>query len=261
MLVFSGNTGVYSKYQNIALWLILACLFPCSSVFCADKKLPQNLTAILQRNVLFAPLEVKKDDQSKLSMFVAPISPPQRLDAQYLLIGTFVFFDEPSKTTAVLKENASGRILFLKTGDIVNGNKIVSIEETGVVFENGFNEKFILTQSGIKAIHTQPQRVYFKVNLKNAMQWLTLQPEFLYGIKLTPFDSAGFKIQDIEPGSIFESAGFTSNDVILQINDIILRSPADALKAYNEIFKTGKKYAVIRVIRDRKPVELVYFLE
>ncbi|MGC8804820.1 MAG: PDZ domain-containing protein, partial [Candidatus Ratteibacteria bacterium] len=196
-----------------------------------------------------------------LSMFVFSISQPQPFDAQYQLIGTFVFFDEVSKTTAVLKENSSNKILFLKIGDIINGNKIVSIEETGVVFENGFNERFLLTQSGIKVMQTQPRRFYFKVNLKNALQWLTTQPEFLYGMKLVPLDTAGFKVQDIEPGSVFESAGLASNDVITHINGILLKQPEDAFKAYDEIFKTGRKFTVLKIVRDKKLVELVYVLE
>ncbi len=230
------------------------------SIFCAEKKPPENLTAILQKNVFFAPLEVKKDNQEKLSTFVSSISQPP-LDAQYQLIGTFVFFEEPSKTTAILKENSSGKILILKTGDIINGNRIVSIEETGVVFESGFGEKFLFTQSGIKTIQTQPRRFYFRVNLKGALQWLTMQPEFLYGIKIVPLDIAGFKVLDIEPGSVFELAGLASNDVITQINGIILKKPDDAMKAYDEIFKTGRKFAVVRIVRDRKPLELVYILE
>lgn len=241
-----------------AILLLISC-FP---LFSADIKKPSpNLTAILQKNLFFSPLETKKDTQ-QLPVFITSIKEPEPLDKTYSLSGTFVFTDEPEKNTAVLIENSSKKIIFLKNGDIINGNRVISIEDNGVLFQSGFGEKFLLTQSGIKALVPQPKRFYFRVNLKSAIQYLTMKPDVVYSIKFSHVDSpSGFKVQEIEPQSIFESAGLGLNDVITQINDKVLQSPDDAMSAYIDILKSGKKIALVKAIREKKLVELVYFLE
>jgi len=225
-----------------------------------EKKPSQNLALILQKQIFFGSTEIK-NDLKKNPDFVSQIPSPQPLDRVYSLAGTFSYLDEPEKNTAVLTEISSKKIIFLKKDDIVSGNRVLAIDEKGVLFESGFGERFLFTQSGIKYSQVSVQRSYFKINIKNAMDWLKKQPEFLGSIKFVQSDGVGFVVNELEQGSIFEKAGLNNQDRVFQINDVFLKKPQDAMSALNEIFKGGKKMAVVKLTRFNKQIELVYILE
>lgn len=234
-----------------------------TSLYSTEKKpLNNKISLITQKQIFFGPNEIKNTNSKTLiGSFVSQMNLPQPVDKLYNLVGTFSFLEEQEKNTAVFIEISSKKIVFLKKGDILNGNKIISIDDRGVLFESVFGDRFLFTQSGIKYTQVLPQRLFFRVNLKTAMDWLTLQPEFIYSVKIVSNNETGFKVQQIEQGSIFETAGLALNDRILQINDILLKTPKDAFSAWQEILTTGKKLAKVKLIRNNKPVELVYILE
>ncbi|MCM8816662.1 MAG: hypothetical protein NC913_04025 [Candidatus Omnitrophica bacterium] len=231
-------------------------------LFSTEKTLSENLAPILQKQIFFSPLQTKKQDQSlSLPVFVSPLQTPQPIDTLYTLMGVFFYSDGQEKNTAVLLEQSSKKIIFLKINDTINGNRVLAINDNGVVFQSPLGDRFILTTSGIRYNQVLPQRFYFKINMKNAFEWLRKQPEFLFTIAFASGNGIGFSVQEIEPGSIFEVAGFMKNDRVIQINDIILKTPKDAFGAYSEILKTGKKLAIVKLVRNNRPVELVYILE
>lgn len=245
------------KFFLIFLLIVL------NTLYSAEKKpLNKEIALIKQKQIFFGQFEVK-NEQSKpvLNSFVSEYNLPQPIDRLYSLLGTFSFLDEQEKNTAVFTEISSKKTVFLKKGDILNGNKIISIDERGVLFESGFGDRFLFTQSGIKYTQTLPKRFFFRVNLKTAMNWLINQPEFLYSVKIVSDNESGFKVQQIEPGSIFERAGLAMNDRILQINETLLKTPDDAFSVWKEILTTGKKLATVKLVRNNKPVELIYILE
>lgn len=252
---------VNSFFFIMCLIFLSGLIFPVF-LFSAEKTLSVSFAPILQKQIFFGSPQIKKPEESSvLSLFVSGIQPPKPIDRIYSLTGIFSYSDEPGKNTAVLTENSSKKIIFLKVNDIINGNRVLAINDNGIIFESALGDKFTLTQSGIKYNQALPQRFYFKVNTKNAIQWLKVKPEFLSTIKFVLVNGLGFDVQEIEPGSVFEAAGFGKNDRIIQINDTILKKPSDAIAAYNEIFKTGKKLAIVRLVRNNRPVELVYILE
>ncbi|MCX7705118.1 MAG: hypothetical protein N2115_02520 [bacterium] len=249
----------------ISLLILCVLFFPeipvYSLSFASEKGISVNITHILRKQIFFSFSDVKKVREPSLPVFISQIQPPQPLDRIYSLMGTFFYNEDPGKSIAVLSEINSKKVIFLKKNDIINGNRVLSIDESGVVFESVLGENFLLTQSGIKYSQTLPQRFYFNVNTKTAIDWLKLQPEFLNAIKFVPANGIGFSVQEIEPGSVFEAAGLGKDDRIIQINDIMLKTHADAISAYHEIFKTGRKVAIVKLVRNNKPVELIYILE
>ncbi len=258
ILCFLANcVGFISR--KTAIFFFLSFIFNLL-LFSADKNASPNIAAILQKNVFFSPLE--KQEKPGPPVFVTQINQPQSLDKVYVLIGTFVFHNEPEKTTAVLKEIRTNKMLFLKKGDVVSGNRIISIQDNGVIFESGFGERFTLSQSGIKFNQMQVQSFYFRVNLNNVFESISMDPKILSTINISSADGAGgFRVKDIEPGSVFESCGLAVNDVIYQIDDTILKTPDDAISAYKKTLMTGKKFVIIKILRNKKPINLVYICE
>jgi len=250
------------NYTGILLFLFFFISGFSFQLFSAEKTTSQKASIILQKNIFFSPLE-KKQEKSGLPAFITQMNQPQPLDKTYTLTGTFIFSNEPEKTTAVLKDISTNKILFLKNGDVVAGNRIIAIKDDGVVFESAFGEKFTLTQSGIKSSQPKGQSFYFRVNLKTAIETILSHPEVLSSIKIAPVnkDTPGFKIEDIEPGSIFELCGLSPNDTIIQVDETLLKKPEDAISVYKKILQTGKKFITIKILRNKKQLNLVYILE
>ncbi|HOC02799.1 MAG TPA: hypothetical protein PKK91_04905 [bacterium] len=259
LLSFNPDKPDYKRILSFLLFFIFGFSF---QLFSAERTTSQKTSIILQKNIFFSPLE-KKQEKPGLPVFISQIPQPQSLDKTYTLIGTFIFIDEREKTTAVLKEISTNKMLFLKNGDVVAGNRIIEIKDDGVVFESAFGERFTLTQSGIKSSQPQGQSFYFRVNLKTAIETILSHPEVLSSIKITSIDkdTHGFKVEDIEPGSIFELCGLSPNDIIIQIDEILLKTPDDAIFAYKRILQTGKKFTTIKILRNKKQMNLVYILE
>ncbi|HPP66931.1 MAG TPA: hypothetical protein PKX05_03345 [bacterium] len=260
--IFFYNLGrTIEKMKNILLLLlVLFLIFIFESSF-AESKSSLDYSVILQKNIFFTPFEKKQE--SSIPVFITQINQPQSLDKTHSLVGTFVFLDEPEKSTVVLREFSTNKMLFLKKGDIVVGNTIILIQDDSVIFESAFGERFALTQAGIKFTHLQTPTFYFRVNLKTAFETISAYPEILSTIKFVSVgkDTAGFKIQDIEPQSIYEMAGLMVNDIIVQIDDMMLKTPDDAIDAYKNILITGRKFTTIKILRNNKSINLVYILE
>jgi general secretion pathway protein C len=150
-----------------------------------------------------------------------------------------------------------------QVGDEIEGAEIVRIEPRRVVLKrNGTTEALNLevsrletdqvdnavrnprfSRNGIRKI-SDNQRVMSQRSLRQQLDNL---PRLLQQARAVPHtvngQSMGFKLVDIQAGSLFEDLGLEREDVIQSVNGTRLRTPQDALKAYRDL-RTSKSFQV-----------------
>ncbi len=67
-------------------------------------------------------------------------------------------------------------------------------------------------------------------------------------------ENVGFRIVNIQSGSIYEDLGLKEGDVIKKVNGRSIRSPSQAMKAYREL--QNSNHFKVQVVREGKPVTL-----
>jgi general secretion pathway protein C len=160
-----------------------------------------------------------------------------------------------------------------RVGDRVQGARIVRIEPRRVILvRNGVTEALNLkaervetgtgspsggpARGGIRRTGTN-QRVVSRDTLKRKLDNL---PRLLRQAKAVPHkrdgQQVGFKVINIQQGSVFEDLGIQQGDVIQSVNGRSIRNPKQALTAYREL-RSAKKFRV-DVLRDGQPTTLQY---
>jgi general secretion pathway protein C len=150
-----------------------------------------------------------------------------------------------------------------KIGDTIEGAEIIGIEPKRVVIRrNGNMEALTLAipkmkadladrpvsssgfaRSGIRRI-SDNERVVSQQSLR---QQLNNLPGLLQQARAVPHtvngQPQGFKVVEIQAGSVFEDLGLQRNDVIQSVNGTPIRSTEDALQAYRDL-RTSDSFQV-----------------
>lgn len=163
-----------------------------------------------------------------------------------------------------------------RPGDKVKGRaEILRIEERRVILlRNGVTEALKLkvpegvsqrrmtdtgTETGIRQIG-ENKRVVSKDTLKKKLDNL---PKLLRQAKAVPASrdgrKIGFRVVNIQEGSVFEDLGVEKGDVIQQVNGRRIRTPRQAMEAYREL-QGGQQFR-LKVLRDGKSETLTYAVE
>lgn len=66
----------------------------------------------------------------------------------------------------------------------------------------------------------------------------------------------GFEVKDVKKGSKFESLGLRKGDLLVKVNNVVLKSYKDAIEIYKNIANVST--VALIVMRDNQEVELVY---
>lgn len=160
-------------------------------------------------------------------------------------------------------------------GDEVEGATIVRIEPGRIVLNhNGKDEALYISipkitvgtnnskpigmnssdRNGIRKIN-DTQRIVSQQSLR---QQLNNLPSLLRQAKAVPHsengENLGFKVVEIQTGSIFEDLGLQKDDVIQSVNGTSVRSAEDALNAYRRL-RTSKSFQ-LSLLRNGRPVSL-----
>ncbi len=162
----------------------------------------------------------------------------------------------------------------LKNGDAYKGYKLVEIQTSSAIFEQGGKKySVVINKPDYKNIDFQPEVQTAPQNTQEQ------QAEVVRAIPQREIDKykqdykaiwksisiketvengeiTGFKIRKIEENSIFAQLGFKVGDVIKAVNNKVLKSYADAFKIYNNIdqYKSLK----FTILRDNQERELEY---
>lgn len=188
------------------------------------------------------------------------------------LTGVLAREGHPDQRLAVIA-GGDGEETVYRVGDRVQGARIVRIESRRVILvRNGVTEALKLkaerletgtgppsggpAQGGIRRTGTN-HRVVSRGTLKRKLENL---PRLLRQAKAVPHkrdgQQVGFKVVNIQQGSVFEDLGIQQGDVIQSVNGRSIRNPKQALAAYREL-RSAKEFRV-DVLRDGQPATLQY---
>lgn len=165
-----------------------------------------------------------------------------------------------------------------RVGDTVQGARIIRIESRQVILRrNGVTEALKLEvkelKGGSSRLESEPagtrdgirrtgkhKRLVRKETLNRQLNNL---PKLLRQAKAVPHTrngkKAGFRVKNIQKGSVFEDLGIRVGDVIQSVNGNPIRTPRQALTAYREL-KSSDSFRV-DVLREGQPVTLSYSVQ
>ncbi|HKJ70714.1 MAG TPA: type II secretion system protein GspC [Gammaproteobacteria bacterium] len=165
-----------------------------------------------------------------------------------------------------------------RVGDTVQGAEIVRIESRRVILiRNGVTEALNLKARKLKGggglLDTgggsadpgirrtgKHQRAVSRETLKRNLDNL---PRLLQQAKAVPMQrngqTVGFRVVNIQQGSVFQDLGVKEGDVIRSVNDTPIRSPKQALEAYRKL-RSADAFR-LDVLRDGQPVTLQYSVQ
>lgn len=116
-----------------------------------------------------------------------------------------------------------------------------------------------LNRSGIRRI-SDNQRLVSQDTLRQQLQNL---PQLLTQAKAIPHiengQSTGFRVTEIQPGSVFQDLGLEREDVIRAVNGSPVRSVDDAIKAYGNL-KTAKSFR-LDLLRRGQPLTIDFSVQ
>ena len=162
-------------------------------------------------------------------------------------------------------------------GDEVEGAEIVGIEPRRVIlklngviealnlkvpkFEQTVTQKKMDSNAGFPVGATGIQKLNDKnsiISEQSFRRQLNDMPKLLTQAKAVPYASngqnIGFKIVNLEVGSVFQEMGLQQEDVISAVNGIPIKTNRDAMNAYREL-RTVKSFQ-LELLRDNRKVML-----
>lgn len=185
-----------------------------------------------------------------------------------------ILANSPSGIRLALIARLGGSEEIYRVGDEVEGAEIIRIEPRRVILRrNGRTEALSLEISKLDAetTNTTRRQASFSrngirkvsdneriVSQRTLRQQLNNLPRLLQQAKAVPHqvngETTGFKLVELQAGSVFEDLGLQKDDVIQSVNGNELRSPDDALIAYREL-RTSRSFQVA-LLRGGRPMTL-----
>lgn len=171
-------------------------------------------------------------------------------ELDFIVLGV-IASNQPNQGFALLKEKSTGKVLTKKEGSALTNDLVLTKVATRFVNFTLAGKSFRVavgsdmpensttaeeTASSLLPLDQDLRKVGDELRvdsrLKNELIGPGLQKVLMQAaveIKLTNGEVQGFVISEIEPGSIYEKAGFKNGDLITHINDIPLKDAASAV--------------------------------
>ncbi len=172
------------------------------------------------------------------------------------------YLNENSSFIAV--ENQQNKIEFVDLNSTFNGYKLIGIELYKAIFEkDGKNYELLLIDE--KTLPKAEEREILESNIYNVkkdvvQKFATDFDEIWKHITIEEIKEndviLGFKVIHIKPDSIFNQIGLKPNDIIKAVNNVELKSYADAFNVYKKINELDS--LKITFIRDNEEKEIEY---
>jgi len=223
--------------------------------------------AIVQRDIFNLAPEV-----------IVPINPVVvARDLHIRLLGTSHVAGQ--QAFAIVEDQQSGLQALYRLGDnIPDAGRVVKIRSSSIVIDEGgqlatlamdeqnlmpgrrhrFNPTGLArsNRQGIRRVggnHYVVARATVDSNLQNMAQLFT---QIRAVPNLEDGHSTGFRLSDIEPGSIFQSIGLHDGDVLTEVNGQDVSDPTRAIQLLGELRQSPS--ISLEVTRDGRPVALHY---
>ncbi len=165
--------------------------------------------------------------------FVSSQNAPTSIKTSLTLKGVKLkaVYKSDKKAFVILDKN--NKTYFVNLGENFQGYKLIKILPNEAIFEkNGKNYKISFEK--IKSFKQTPNSGPVIIKRKTFKYYKTHLSEIWKNIGIIKTNE-GYKITYIRPGSIFQKIGLKKGDVILEVNNIPLKTDADAWRAYNSI--------------------------
>ncbi len=195
------------------------------------------------------------------------------------LIGTIVHVN-PAKSVAAIQSKSGNTVIpYLPNDEIEGIATLIKVERGKAIFRNNRSGKLeyieIPNDAKITFSVNKPTTSASGVQKKSATEFtlrrddlnrhLKNLPELLQQARAVPNqipgtnEIDGFKLLEIQPGTIFTDLGLAVNDVIKEVNGSKVTSPARAMELYNQLRNEGRFEIVVN--RDGQDVTMTYTVE
>jgi general secretion pathway protein C len=175
-------------------------------------------------------------------------APPVPSQLPLVLLGTIVHID-PLRSVATINMKSKNNQMAFRVDHVIPDNlaKVTKIERNKVIFRNLATQRleFIEIKDDAKinfgVTGFQPKAngevkqvgdTDFELKSDDVKKLTGNLPELLQQARAIPVPG-GFKVLDIQPGSIYERLGIKPNDIINGVNGEVIDTPAKAMDAYN----------------------------
>ena len=259
-----------------------------------DKK-PLGYYHIIQERNLFPPPQVKKEEDPTLKKRLDMGDSLPKTPLQLQLKGTVVGLD-PSYSWAVIENMTTRKQDLYKVGDVVSGAQIIEIYRNRVILKREgkeeilmvFEEDKIAKLAGQEPVQSLPsgqsppgpappgvngpeggsargaptkvgenQWAFSKDDVNSAINNAN---EILSQINIAPYfeegAARGYKVENIQEGSLINQAGFKSGDIVKRVNGMPIETPDQLIQAYQKLKDTTN--IQVEVERDGRTITLDY---
>jgi len=227
----------------------------------------QDYRSILERNLF----SVKADEAAggRGSDILARIDRLALTSLNCTLIGTMI--SEGGESLAVIKDNQSNREEKVAVGDMISGAKVVMILRNKVVLNfNGKDELLVMGIEKIRADKAADEKsaqgdvkgevLDFKVSKAFVQEAVSNVGKIMTTVRVRPYlkdgKPEGFRISNLQEGSLLKTMGLQNDDIIKSINGQDIRSVEDLMKLYNTL-KDSSLFSVA-IVRNNQSKILNY---
>lgn len=182
------------------------------------------------------------------------------------LVGVVVS-DNPSSSVAVLQNEGSDEVIFLRTGEKISDLILTHVFENRIVLETEENTvQIFLGRNNLAGLQGKKQNYSRKREFSRAemieravRDWPSIVREAKLVHNYTDGRIDGFKITQLPKLNIFSEIGIRENDIVKEINGIQLNGTNTPFSLFDK-FKNQNRFEVI-IERNKEPVRLVYILK
>jgi general secretion pathway protein C len=221
-------------------------------------------------------------ERDVFSMPNQPAAAPVAEDLHLKLLGTSLMTRE--KPYAIVQDDRNGRQALYRLGeDIPDAGKLVAVEKTRILIDRqGHKVAVEIPQNALPGPvpNTLPppkivpnvrgaapvrslgagrfalNRSALQGRMHNMAQLFTQMravPNFQNG------KASGFRLSEIQPGSLFDQIGLKDGDVVLSINGQVLNNPARAVEMLNQL--QSRDWVTVSLMRGGRPMQLQYEIQ
>lgn len=217
----------------------------------------RDYNVITDRNIFNADGVIPPPLSSEGQVEEAPTNEPVPSQLPLKLIGTIVHIN-PAKSVATIQVQNKGVIPYIPNDDIEGMATLLKIERHVAVFRNLQNNRLEYIEIKIQGLKLsvqdgsaggasggggQPvqQGNNFSLKRSDVNQYMENLPALLQQARAVPNIEPstgavdGFRLVDIQPGSIYERLGLRRNDLIKGVNGEPVNDPAKAMELYNRL--------------------------
>ena len=182
---------------------------------------------------------------------------PSRLPLK--LIGTIVHTN-PARSVATVQIQGKGIFPYIPDDDMESLAQLVKVERLMAVLRNNQNGRLeyieiedqvvtLSVQTPSSGSNIQKQGNNFSLRRSDVNRYMQNLPALLQQARAVPSIEPGsgavngFRLVDIQPGSLYERLGLRRNDLIKAVNGEPINNPAKAMQLYNSL-KTESNIAI-----------------